>query len=506
MKIITKAQLAEKGRADFLVIDLFFSKGKIEELPPLLSKRIKNLINQRIKELNFKGEKAGESLVVENSTTDKRRFKYILILSLGEKKDFDLEKARRAAGACLQIIKKYHTKTVAIPLFAEEKIKEHNPGNIAQAMTEGFILADYEFNKYKKKTNQSTKIKEITIYCQNKEHLSTIKQGIDKGKLFSQAQIIARNLVNEPPQYMHPQALAEFAKRLTDKNSNITAKILNKQQIAKLGMGVFLAVDQGSDQDPFFIHLTYKPQQKPSAKIVLVGKSITFDSGGLSLKPSDAMSNMKMDMAGGAAVLGIFSALKHLKIGAEIHGLLPACENMPSGKAIKVGDVVKAANGTSIEIANTDAEGRLTLADALIYAQNIKPDIIIDLATLTGAAIVALGDDIAALMGNDQTLENKLMQASQISGEKIWPLPLPEEYKSHIKSKIADIKNIGKKGSAGTIAGGLFLQHFVKKAKWAHLDIAGPAWIEQPEISYLPVGGSGFGVRLLLNFLLNFSD
>ncbi len=505
MKITTKTQVVEKGKADFLVISLFFSKGKMEKPFPVLSKKIKNLIDQKIKELNFKGEKAGESLVVENTATDKRRFKYILILSLGEKKDFDLEKARRAAGACLQTAKKYHAKTIATPLFGEEKAKEYNPGSIAQAMTEGFILADYEFNKYKKKTNQPTKIKEITIYCQNKEYLPASKQGINKGKLFSHAQIIARDLVNEPPQYMHPRALAEFAKKLAEKD-NITAKILDKQQITKLEMGAFLAVDQGSDQDPFFIHLTYKPQQKPTAKIVLIGKSITFDSGGLSLKPSDAMSNMKMDMAGGAAVLGVFFALKRLKINAEIHGLLPACENMPSGKAIKVGDVVKAADGTSIEVANTDAEGRLTLADALIYAQKIKPDIIIDLATLTGAAIVALGDDIAALMDNDQTLENKLMQASQMSGERIWPLPLPEEYKSHIKSKVADIKNIGKKGSAGTIAGGLFLQHFVKKAKWAHLDIAGPAWIEQPEISYLPIGGSGFGVRLLLNFLLNFSD
>ncbi len=498
LKITATNKPLTKTRADLISLYHFSGEINLDSSDCGLDKQLLKLVQNKIKQTDYQGKKPGESLLVENCSGKKTT--YLFIVSLGDKKNFNSHQLRQAAGLTLQTAQKLHCNNIAMAIPAEENLSTENA---AQAITEGLLLANYNFDKYKKNKTKN-KLKEAVI-TSTERSIKNIKTGINLGKIYSQAQNTARDLVNEPPQFLYPKTLADFAQDISKNNSNITVKIFNRKQIEKMGMGAFLAVDQGSDKDPFFIHLTYTPPVKTKHKIVLIGKSITFDSGGLSLKPSDAMLNMKMDMAGGAAVLGVFSVLGKLQPSVEIHGLLPACENMPSGKAIKVGDVIKAADGTYIEIANTDAEGRLTLADAITYARKLKPSFIIDLATLTGAAIVALGEDIAALMSNDEKLENKLKQASQLSGEKIWPLPLPVEYQSHIKSKIADIKNVGKRGAAGTISAGLFLQHFVKNTNWAHLDIAGPAWIEQPEISYLPPGGSGFGVRLLLTLINNYN-
>ncbi len=494
LKITTANKPLAKIKTDFIAVYHLSEKNNLNSVQNSLDQQLLKLVKNKIKQTGYKGEKAGENLLVENCSSNQT--KYIFIVSLGKEKDFNSHYLREAAGLTLQTAKKLHCQNLAVEAPSLDSLP---PIQTIQALTEGLLLADYSFDKYKKNKSKS-KLKEAVV-ATNKHSAQIVKTGIKLGKIYSQAQNTARNLVNEPPQFLYPKTLADIAKQISQKSSYISVKIFNRKQIEKMGMGAFLAVDQGSDKDPFFIHLTYTPPQPAKNKIVLVGKSITFDSGGLSLKPSDAMLNMKMDMAGGAAVLGVFSVLNKLKPNTEIHGLLPACENMPSGKAIKVGDVIRASDGTHIEIANTDAEGRLTLADALTYARKLKPDFIIDLATLTGAAIVALGDDIAALMSNNKPLEDRLKQASDLSGEKIWPLPLPTEYKSHIKSKIADIKNVGKRGSAGTISAGLFLEHFVKNSNWAHLDIAGPAWIEQPEVSYLPPGGSGFGARLLLTLI-----
>ncbi|MDP3793619.1 MAG: leucyl aminopeptidase, partial [Candidatus Uhrbacteria bacterium] len=309
--------------------------------------------------------------------------------------------------------------------------------------------------------------------------------------------------VNTPSMEMTPKKLAEVAQSLAKRGSGISIKILDAAKMEKLGMRAALAVGKGSQHAPVGMHLIYRPKGKIKKKIAVIGKAVTFDSGGLSLKPADGMMTMKCDMAGAAAVIGLFQALPDLAPNVEVHGIFLAVENMPSGTAYRPGDVVKAMNGTMIEVLNTDAEGRVTLADALSYAATLKPDVMIDLATLTGACVVALGEDISGLMSNDRKLAERLLLAAKQSGEGLWELPLFEPYQELIKSKVGDIKNIGGR-SAGAITAGLFLSHFVNKIPWAHLDIAGPAYIEKETRPDVPYGGSGSGVRLLARYLQGF--
>jgi len=470
-----------------LVVNLFAGETRPGGGTGAVDKKYRSLISKKIKSLGFTGRTVGEFFIID--TPPGKPSQQIMVVSLGEKKDFYLDAIRKAAATSLQQAKKLNSKSIATILHGAG-VGGLDPELCAQSMAEGFLLADYSYDKFKaelKKENKKKTVREITICQKHDTNLKKIKAGISLGKIFSQGQNFARDLVNEPPLKVYPEVLAKLAKQIAKDNPNISATVFKKPDIAKLKMNSFLAVDAGSDKDPYFIHLAYKHQGKINKKIALVGKSITFDSGGLSLKPSASMLNMKMDMAGGATVLGIFSVLDKLKPNLEIHGLLPACENMPSGGAMKIDDVVAAANGKTIEIVNTDAEGRMALADALVYAEKLKPDYIIDLATLTGAAVVALGNDIAALMTDNVKLKEWLSAASCTTGEKIWPLPLEKSYQDHIKSEIADIKNIGKKGAAGAISAGLFLQHFVKKTPWAHLDIAGPAWNETKANPYQPM-------------------
>ena len=266
-------------------------------------------------------------------------------------------------------------------------------------------------------------------------------------------------------------------------------------------MGGILGVGAGGAIPPRLLELHYKPAVKPKKTVALVGKGITFDSGGLSLKPAQNMETMKMDMAGAATVLGVFSALAALKPPVEVWGYMAVAENMPGGRATKPGDILKTYSGKTIEVLNTDAEGRLVLADALAYAASKKPDLMIDIATLTGACVVALGSSVSGVLGNSSRLVQAILKASEASGEKFWEMPLVKEYKEDIKSKVADVKNIGSRRSeAGTIIGGLFLQEFVDSAPWAHLDIAGPAWVDSDQ-PYCPTGATGHPVRTLLHYL-----
>jgi leucyl aminopeptidase len=266
-------------------------------------------------------------------------------------------------------------------------------------------------------------------------------------------------------------------------------------------MGALLGVAKGSHNRPRLIHLSYKPSKKPKRHIAIVGKGITFDSGGLSIKPSASMETMKMDMAGAAAVLGIFQVLKRFDLPWKVTGVIPAAENMPGGGAQRPGDIVRAMNGKTVEVINTDAEGRLILSDALCYAAKEKPDEIVDIATLTGACVVALGHNIAGILGNDQKFITQIIEAGKKAGEKLWQLPLEQDYKEGLKSDVADMKNVTGKG-AGTITGALFLSEFVEVKHWAHIDIAGPGMGEK-EQTYVPKGGTGFGIRTIVEYLRN---
>jgi leucyl aminopeptidase len=314
---------------------------------------------------------------------------------------------------------------------------------------------------------------------------------------------LARNWVNDSANYVTPTFLKEQA----EKTPGLSCNILDFDQIKKLGMGAFELVAKGSDQPPYLIHLSYKPDSNATKKIALVGKGITFDSGGLSLKTAAGMETMKMDMAGAAAVIAIMKAIAQLKnLPVEVHGFIPTCENMPSGHSSKPGDIVTTMNGKTVEVNNTDAEGRLILCDALTYAQKeVNPDEIMDLATLTGACITALGKAAAGIMGTHDDLINRVRSAGEQAGEKLWQLPLYDEYKSFLKSEVADLINAGAKGEAGSSAGGMFLKEFIDKGRaWAHLDIAGPAWLTS-EVPEIPKGGTGFGVRTLLYYLYGLS-
>ena len=272
--------------------------------------------------------------------------------------------------------------------------------------------------------------------------------------------------------------------------------------LALLGLGAFASVARGSEEPAYLIHLAHRPSGRTRGRIALVGKGLTFDAGGISLKPSAKMDEMKYDMSGGAAVLGVFQALPALALGLEVHGVIAATENLPDGSANKPGDLVTAMNGTTIEILNTDAEGRLVLADALVYVETrVKPDAIVDLATLTGAVITALGHELTGVMGNDQALQDELVAAGKATGELVWPLPLLEQHKEHMKGAVGDLKNINAGQGAGSSAGAAFLSHFVAKTPWAHLDIAGTAWGADERDYQGGSGGTGVGVRLLLHWL-----
>lgn len=368
-----------------------------------------------------------------------------------------------------------------------------------QAMGEGALLAGYKFRKYKSEKDPGSRLKEITICGQGDG-----KAAMQRAAIFSQATMYVRDLVNEPANELNPLKLEEAAKAIA-KEFSLELKIFEPEELARMGAFSFLSVGKGSVVPCRMLHLTYEPKTTAQTHVAIVGKGLTFDSGGLSLKSEKGMEHMKSDMSGAATVLACMRAVARLRLPIKLSGVLMATENMPDGGANRPGDVVTAMNGKTIEITNTDAEGRLALADGLSYIQESNPDYLIDLATLTGAQGVALGRLMGAVLSNDETLTRRIVDAGEKSGEKMWPLPLYEPYRDLIRSDIADVKNSSGLTEAGTIQGGLFLSEFVHHPRWAHLDIAGPAWQDR-EWSVHARMASGFGARCLLTFLTDLRD
>ena len=352
--------------------------------------------------------------------------------------------------------------------------------------TIGAMLADYNFDKYK--SEKMPRVDEITFG-------NVSEAAVKDGKAFGEAMKFARDLANEPAAYATPTKLSEVAKSL----DGLDVKVFDKPEIEKMGMGAYLAVGQGSAEPPKFIHMKYSVSN-PKKRIAIIGKGICFDSGGLDLKPASSMLTMRDDMSGAACVLAVMRALKEFKPDVEVHGIIAACENMPSGTSYKPGDILTAKNGKTIEVDNTDAEGRLTLADALCYACELGVDEVIDIATLTGACMVALGTHASGIMGNDEGLIHSIIDTAKNIGEKFWQLPMFKEYFEGLKSDIADMKNTGTR-NGGASAAGLFLQEFVKDVKWTHLDIAGTALFDKPQQEFAK-GATGAGVRTLLSYIL----
>lgn len=371
--------------------------------------------------------------------------------------------------------------------------------SLSKALTEGLLLGSYRFDKYKtKKEEESSKVEGVFIYGGDQE-------GIRVGKIFADAQNFTRDIVNEPGNVINPISLAEIAQKLAQEYG-LECKVYDEKQIQEMGMMALYSVGKGSATPPRFVHLVYRPQGEPKEKIAIVGKGLTFDSGGLNIKTGDYMRNMKMDKAGACAVLGIMKAVAQLKPQVEVHGIFGAAENMPSGTAYRPDDIIRAMNGKTIEIDNTDAEGRVTLADALSYASELGVSRIIDMATLTGACMVALGEYTAGLFTNDEDFGEELLRISKDTGERMWKLPLDDKrLRQKIKKGEGDVLNSGGR-YGGAITAAMFLEEFVKEGiKWVHLDIAGPAHLRE-EFGYYTKGATGFGVRTCLEYILKLSS
>lgn len=481
---------------DLLVLSRFIDTREPEGECQAVNKAMNGELEKILKEDRFVG-KLGERVIIrcEKSLPAKR----ILVVGLGKKPQFGLEAIRNAAAASMNVAKKFQVKKVVSDLLGTENeklpIKDRT-----RAMVEGIRLVDYKFDKYKKNHNVKS-LEVFEIMTKDGRQVRQAEKGILLGEIYARGTNYCRDIVNVPGQHMKPIEMVELAREIAKGKSAIKVKVFDKEKLEKMGAGGILGIAQGSDHEPYLVHMIYQPQKKSKKKIALVGKAVTFDSGGLSLKPADTMTTMKCDMAGAASVLGVFSVIQDLQPNHEIHGIFAAVENMPSGHAIRPGDIVKIMNGKTIEILNTDAEGRVTLADALVYAGKQKPDVIVDLATLTGACGVCLGAEMAAVMSNDPVLANQLLIAGSQVGDRMWELPLVEKYRKSIESDIADYNNTGAGRMAGIITAGLLLEEFVQKTSWAHIDLGYAGFAEKPWSIYLQKGGTGYGVRTLLEFL-----
>lgn len=424
----------------------------------------------------------------------------ILLIGLGKREKARLENVRRAAAKLLSQGKNYQCVSVRLDLdtFNGKNSLEETAG----AAVEGARLSDYRFDKYKSKQNDKGKVETFNLVSKNDGKAVAVRRAIAESEVITGGVIFTRNLANEPANVMTPVRLAQEARAMAAKN-NLICRVLGKNEIQRLKMGGILAVSQGSIYPPQFIILENKVKSA-SRPIVLVGKGVTFDTGGISIKPSTDMDKMKFDMSGAAAVIGTMKTIANLKLPIKVVGIAPVVENMPGSKAQRPGDIIKCFNGKTVEVLNTDAEGRLILADALSYAAKYKPKVLLDIATLTGACAGTFGDLAIGLMGTDPELLGRVKDAGERTGERCWELPLWEEYFQFIKSSYADIQNIGKK-YAGTITAAMFLKEFADHTRsWAHLDVAGTAWNEGGPKPLSPIGSTGVGVRLFVRLIQSY--
>ena len=481
-------------KGDALVLGLF-NDGKLSREAEAIDAACHGELKAALAKKEFTGD---TSQAVSVTTAGRFPFRRALFVGLGDKTKATLETLRRASAQATAAAKGLGFKTVGTAL--------HQAGvagasaDKARAVAEAAALSAYQFTQFK--TLDLEKIKELSEVTLLTPHAdAAIQNAVEEASVVCDSIYLVRDLVNTPAASKRP---ADLAKRIAAeaKKAGVKATVFDKKKITALGMNGLLGVNKGSANEPRFVVLEYLP--KAQKKIALVGKGITFDSGGINLKPFPAMRYMKEDMSGAATAAATVIAAARLGLPVGLLGVLPLTENMPAADASKPGDVVKALNGKTIEIIHTDAEGRVILADALSYAEKQKPDAIIDLATLTGAVVTALGSYFTGVMGSDQKLMEQLIHSGQNTGEWVWQLPLPDEYKEWTKSEVADVGNISKvEGQAGAIIGAAFLSYFVEKTPWAHLDIAGTAFLEAPDQfrPYLQKGGTGCGVRLLVDWL-----
>ena len=485
-----------KLKTDAIVLTAFSGIKTLDGDLAAVDKTLGGAVAQLVKQGVIKGALNEITLVHSLGKIPAAR---VLVVGLGKRKELDTNKVRNAFADICKYLKKNKAVDFATVILGGG-VNGISREKASQSMTEGAILGLYTFKRYMtKKDKDKSAIEKVIIIAAEKDK-PRLEKAVNAGNIIAEAANWTRDIVNEPANHMTPTDLAESAQKMADAYG-LSIEILDKDQITKLGMGGLLGVSQGSQQPPRFIIVNYKGKKSDEVDLVLAGKGITFDSGGISLKPSEGMSDMKGDMAGGASVLGTLRAIAQLKPKINVTALVPATENLPSGTAMKPGDIIKAMNGETIEVLNTDAEGRLILADALSYAVKMKARAIVDTATLTGACMVALGKNCTGIFSNNQALTDRILEAGKEAGEPSWELPMFDEYREQLKSDIADIKNIGNR-YGGAITAAKFLADFVKDTPWVHMDIAGTA-DTNTEKGYQVKGGTGVPVRTLVNLVLN---
>jgi len=485
-----------KVKAGAIIVNHFEGMKRPDGDAATVDKALDGAISRLIKQGDIKGKLNEITLLHSMGKLPVAR---VVVTGLGKKKELSINKVRGAVAETCRYLRQKGAESIT-SISQGAGINGISLESAAQAVTEGALLGLYAFRRYiTKKENNFGEIKQLLIVSGVKEK-QLVEQAIDKGRIMAEAANWARDLVNEPANYMTPSRMAEAARELA-KSYGLEVEVLEREQMAEMGMGALLGVAQGSQQPPKFIILNYKGSDFGKVDVALVGKGITFDSGGISIKPSEGMSDMKGDMAGGAAVIAALSAIARLKTKINVAAIVPATENMPSGGALKPGDILTAMNGKTIEVLNTDAEGRLILADALSYATKLGAKAIIDVATLTGACMVALGKICTGAFSNNQKLTNRVIAAGNEAGELAWQLPMLEEYKEQLKSDVADIKNIGGR-YGGAITAAKFLEEFINNTPWIHLDIAGTD-VSDKEKGYLLKGATGVPVRTLVNLVLS---
>jgi leucyl aminopeptidase len=502
MEVIVKTGEVVKESVDVIVLMLYEDKAALQGTAAIIDKALDGAITALFQEGEFSGKSKQQSVL---HTHGRLQAKKVVLIGLGNPDKLTLEGLRQVAGSAAQYTRGLAARTVATTIDGNERA-HLALSDAAQAVVEGMVLALYRFDKFKTAENDRQDIVAVRLVANNRDQVKVVQQGAEIGRILGESANFARSLVNHPANEMTPTMLAEQARQMA-KECELKCEILDRKDLEKLRMGLLLGVAQGSEQPPKFIILEHRGGKRAQGNIVFVGKGITFDSGGISIKSAEGMERMKYDMSGGAAVIGALRAAALLKVPQNIIGLIPATENLPSGKATKPGDVHRAMNGKTAEIINTDAEGRLILGDALAYAARYKPIACVDLATLTGACVVALGHEAIGMMGNTEgeDMMERLRKAGMRTGERVWQLPLWDEYLEYVKSDVADVKNVGMGRAAGTIAGAAFLIQFVDGYPWVHLDIAGTAWADR-EQPYKPKGGTGVGVRLLTQMLLDWNS
>lgn len=495
MKIFVKKGKLVDTKSQAIILPLFEENKKLSGTALEIDKISEGLISEVINNGDFEAKPSQISLIYTRGSLPSQR---IALIGLGKHKEFNLEKLRGAFAKVMQHLRGLNIKEAAAEINLN--LLPRKKDQVVQAVVEGSLLGLYQYTPFKTVGREDLKEMELLTIVADGKDFSLIESSVKKTQIITQAVYFARDLISAPSNEMTPSIMAQKAQEIAHRK-NVSCRVLDKAKMKEMGMNALLAVASGSNQEPKFIILEYTGSKKKSMPIVLVGKGLTFDSGGISIKPAEKMDEMKTDMSGGAAVMGVVMAAADLQLPLNIVVLVPATENLPSGSAYKPGDIVKSYSGKTIEILNTDAEGRLILADALAYASELKPAAVVDVATLTGACVIALGDDVIGMLGTDDKLKNEINKAAQSTGELVWELPLWENYYELIKSDIADYKNSsGRAGS--TITAAAFLSKFVGDVPWVHLDIAGPAWTTKDK-PYVPKGAAGVTVRLLVEFLRN---